>query len=262
VHALAELQERRAYECRLSPERALETLDDAESFLTERGFLTRATDSALPSLFEACHEPPFAPGRRGFGQWPATKYVWFGQLGARGYPILNIHRGKNLIVTESIATILDPICRAELSRVEEIDHNSARLLHHLAETGPSELDDLQRELGLYPKELKKVRAPLERCGAIVSRSIVYEQPHRHTSELARWDQVYPATEEPSLDQGHLQDSLGDLLVVAVRAAVVAPAHELKRWFSWQWYWDNSLIDQLVAQGRLERVEDQVTVSIE
>ena len=85
-----ELQKRRAYECRLTPNRALSTLEDAESFLVDRGLLTRATDSALPSLFEACHEPAYAPGSSGFGQWPATKFVWFGQLGAKGYPILNI----------------------------------------------------------------------------------------------------------------------------------------------------------------------------
>jgi hypothetical protein len=260
VHSLAELQERRAYECRLIPERALETLDDAESFLVDRGLLTRATDSALPSLFEACHEPPFAPGRRGFGQWPATKFMWFGELGARGYPILNIHRGKNLIVTQSIALILDPICRGELSRTEEMDPSAARLLHHLAEAGPSELDDLQRELGLYPKELKKLRAPLERRGAIVSRSIVYEEPHRHTSELARWDQVFPSNESAGLGQRTLEESLADLLMAGVQAAVVAPTAELKRWFSWQWYYEDALVEELVAQGRLERVEDYVTAS--
>ncbi len=52
---LAELEEQRAYECRLTPDRALETLDDAEDFLRDRGLLTRTSDSALPSLFEACH---------------------------------------------------------------------------------------------------------------------------------------------------------------------------------------------------------------
>jgi hypothetical protein len=56
VTTLAELEERRARECRLTPVRALETLDDAEEFLRDRGLLTRTGDSALPSLFEACHE--------------------------------------------------------------------------------------------------------------------------------------------------------------------------------------------------------------
>ena len=64
VPSLAELQERRAYECRLTPDRALETLDDAAAFVRDRGLLTRTTDCALPSLHEACHEEPYKPGRR------------------------------------------------------------------------------------------------------------------------------------------------------------------------------------------------------
>jgi len=74
VRRLAELAERRAFACRLTPDRALETLDEAELFLRERGLLTRTADSALPSLFEACHEKPYARESRGFGRWPATKF--------------------------------------------------------------------------------------------------------------------------------------------------------------------------------------------
>ena len=74
VDALAELRERRAYECRLTPDRALESLDEAEEFLRDRGMLTRTADCSLPSLFEACHEEPYAPTKPGFGQWPRTKW--------------------------------------------------------------------------------------------------------------------------------------------------------------------------------------------
>jgi hypothetical protein len=244
---LRALQERRAYECRLTPDRALETLDEAEAFLRDRGLLTRTTDSSLPSLFEACHEQPYAPESPGFGQWPATKFPWFGQLGARGYLILAIHNGKSLLVTAELAALLDPVCRAELERMERADADWARLLRHLAEAGPSELEDIQTELELRPKELKRLRTPLERCGAIVSRSIVYEDPHRHTSELARWDHVFP---EPSTAGG-----LAEVVVAGVRAAVVAPERELGRWFSWRWYWRDELVDELVAEGRLFRPAD-------
>src|SRR5207244_8669146 len=163
---LEELEERRAFECRLTPDRALETLDEAEDFLHDRNLLTRTTDSALPSLFEACHEEPYARDSPGFGQWPATKFPWFGRLGARGHLILAIHRGKSLLVTDEVAALLDPICRAELVRMEAEDEGWARLLRHLADAGPSELEDLQTELGLAPKELKSLRSALERCGAI------------------------------------------------------------------------------------------------
>ena len=166
--SLDELRERRAFECRLTPDRALGSLDEAEAFLLDRGLLTRTADCALPSLFEACHEEPYAPASPGFGQWPRTKFPWFGELGARGYLVLGVHRGKNLLVTGEVTGLLDPVCRAELERLGDDP-----LLRHLAEAGPSELEDLQLELGLKPKELKSLRYPLERCGAVVSRSIAF-----------------------------------------------------------------------------------------
>ena len=232
-----ELGARRAFECRLTPDRALESLDEAEAFLLDRGLLTRTADCALPSLFEACHEEPYAPASPGFGQWPRTKFPWFGELGARGYAILAVHRGKNLLVTPEVARLLDPLCRAELE-----GHADDPLLRHLAEAGPSELEDVQVELGLTPKEVKRLRAPLERCGALVARSIVYEEPHRHTSPLSRWDQVFP---EPAAG------GLAELLVRAVRAAVLAPENEVRRWFFW---WEDGLSDRLVEEGRLARPE--------
>ena len=250
---LAELEERRAYECRLTPDRALGTLDEAEAFLRDRGLLTRTADSALPSLFEACHEEPYARDSPGFGQWPATKFPWFGRLGARGHLILAIHRGKSLLVTSEVADLLDPICRAELVRMEEADEGWKRLLRHLADAGPSELEDLQTELALSPKELKSLRSPLERCGAVVARSIVDEEPHRHTSILTRWDQVH---DEPSGGEDPRR-ALGALLCAGVRAAVVAPERDLAGWFSWRWYWDDRLLDDLVVAGRLVRIDGHV-----
>ena len=107
--SLEELRERRAFECRLTPDRALGSLEEAEAFLLDRGLLTRTADCALPSLFEACHEEPYAPASPGFGQWPRTKFPWFGELGARGYLVLGVHRGKNLLVTGEVAALLDPV---------------------------------------------------------------------------------------------------------------------------------------------------------
>jgi hypothetical protein len=259
VGRLEELQDRRAYECRLTPDRALETLDDAEAFLRERGMLTRTADSSLPSLFEACHEDPYAPNSRGFGQWPATKFPWFGELGERGYLILKVHRGKSLLVTDEVATLLDPIVRAELARMEKAAPDWAMLLGHLDAAGPSTLDDLQTELGLKPKELKAIRYPLERCGAVVARSLVYAagEGHAHTAELSRWDQVFPAAGDADV---HCQRALADLVVAGVRAAVVAPERELRKWFSWPWYWDDAIVDTLVRDGRLEPVDGHVAAA--
>jgi len=132
VESLDELRERRDFECRLTPDRALETLDEAEAFLRDRGLLTRTADSSLPSLYEACHEEVYSPGSPGFAEWPRTRWPWFGELGERGYTILAVHRGKNVVVTDEVAGVLDPICRAEIERMRAADPDWRRLLDHLA----------------------------------------------------------------------------------------------------------------------------------
>lgn len=249
--SLAELQERRAHACRLTPDRALDTLDEAEDFLRERGLLTRMPDCSLPSLFAACHEEPYKPGAGGFGEWPRTKWPWSFELEERpGVYALKVHRGKTLYVADEVARLLDPICRAEIARMEEADEAWARLLRHLGDAGPSLVEDIRTELDLAPRELKALRAPLERCGAVVSRLLVLETAgggHVHGSELARWDQAYlhPAAAEPDL---------GALVAAAVHAAVVVPEREPGGWFSWTWRWEEDLVERLVAQGRLARPE--------
>lgn len=249
--SLAELLERREHELRLTPDRALTTLDEAEEFLRDRGLLTRTADSALPSLYEACHEDPYKPGSSGFGQWPATKWPWFGELRDReGVYGLKVHRGKNVLVTEDVARLLDPVLRAEIERMHAEAEDWALLLDHLKAAGPSQLEDLHEELGVGSNDLKDIRSPLERCGAVVSRTLRVPSTnggHVHTSELARWDQVYP---EPSGGEVDLKP----LVVAGAEAAVVAQDREIPKWFSWSWYWRKGLIDELVDEGRLRRPE--------
>jgi hypothetical protein len=270
MESLAELRERRAFECRLTPDRALGSLDEAEAFLRERALLTRTPDCALPSLYEACHEAEYRPGSAGFGSWPATKWPWFGALTERGHLCLAIHRGKNLLVSSEAATLLDPICRAETERLRSADPGWRRLLDHLAGVGPSTTEDLRTELSLKRQELKALRSPLERCGAIVTRSAAvtagdgdadvdddgHGHGHGHDSELSRWDQAYQGPPAAPADPA---EAFADLLVTAVRAAVVAPEAELRRWFSWPWYWTDTLVDDLIDAGRLRRLDDHVAI---
>jgi hypothetical protein len=238
VPSLSALQETRARLCRLAPERALETLDEAHGFLQDRGLLTRTTDSSLPSLFGACHEEPYKAGAGGFAEWPRTKWAWSFELTERPgvYPA-KIHRGKTLYLSEEVAEIADPILRAEIERMEAADDGWARLLRHLGDAGPSLAEDVQVELELSPRGLRSLRAPLERCGAIVTTP----------QGLARWDQVFPEPAAGAAD-------LGPLVVAGVRAAVVAPEREAERWFSWAWRWEEDLIDRLVDEGRLVHPE--------
>ncbi len=247
---MRELLERRAYACRLTPDRALETLEDAEEFLHDRGMLTRTTDCSLPGLFEACHEEPYAPTKPGFGQWPRTKWGWSFALPHRhGVYALKIHhRGKSLYVSEPTARIIDPIVRAELARMWAEDPDWARLLRHLDAAGASTTDDLRTELGLKPKELKRILFPLELCGVVLRRAIAPDEEGRVEGfELVRWDQVFAA---PSADGG----GMDELVVAGVRAAVLATEKEIPRWFAWRWRFEPDLVERLVSEGRLERPE--------
>lgn len=242
---LAELEARRVHELRLTPDRALESLDEADAWLQERGLLTLMPCCSLPSLFAACHEEPYAPGKRGFGQWPKTKYGWPFALSQRPrVHSLKIHRGKNLIVTEATARLADPLARAALAEAEEGAHgeDAARLLEHLAAAGPSLLDDLRAELGA----VKRARDRLERVGAIVARTV--ETPERYLTELSRWDQAFP---EPS------PGGIEELVVAAVRAAVLAQEDEVAKWFSWP---AGDVVDRLIDEGRLARVGGHVTLA--
>jgi hypothetical protein len=242
------LEEQRAFACRLDPERALQTLDEAAEFLADRGMLTRMPDCSLPSLFGACHEEPYKPGGRGFGSWPKTKWWWGGRLASRpGVHVARLHAGKSLFLTDATAGLADPLCRAELAGADEGRHgpDEQRLVRHLADAGPAAIDELKEELGLGTKQLRAVRTRLERVGAVLAKDLLVEAQdggHRHTSELYRWDQVFP---EPRRTGG-----LDDLVVAGVRAAVLAPEREARSWFSWRV--SAEAIGALVEAGRIHR----------
>lgn len=244
--ALDELRRRRDSECRLTPDRALESVGEAAGFLRDRGLLTRTADCALPSLFEACHEQPYQAGGHGFAGWPATKWSWAGELADRDdVHSLQLHRGKNILVSDDVLALVDPICRAELARMEHADPGWARLLRHLADTGPAMTEDIELELGLKHKELRSLRSPLQRCGALVSRQVLEPAArgagHLHRSVVARWDHAYPVPAPGRAD-------VVALLGAGLRAAVLAPERDLIRWFSWRWLVPPDYADQLIDRG--------------
>lgn len=73
--------------------------------------------------------------------------------------------------------------------------------------------------------------------------------------LARWDQAYPASRGTATAPGQ---ALQDLVAAGVRAAVLAPEAEVRRWFSWPWYWTGTLVDDLIRAGRLRRADGHLT----
>jgi hypothetical protein len=162
-----EVEKGRIWACRLEPDRALSTLDEAEDFLHDRGLLTLMPDCSLPSLFGACHEEPYKPGGRGFASWPKTKWWWGGALAGRpGVVVARIHAGKGVFLTEHTAALADPLCRAELAAADAGDSGPGeqRLVRHLADAGPAAVDELKEELGLGVKTYA-------RCGPASSASV-------------------------------------------------------------------------------------------
>lgn len=239
---LGALEKRRAHECRLIRTRALRSLDDAADFLAERGLLTRMPDSALPSLFGACHEAPGRAGGRGFDLWPRTRWIWSFQIAARpGVLLTKLHRGKSLYMTMEFARLFDPLVRKSIA---EATGDGARFLDHLGKHGESTLDDLELELGWDRKRVKQVRDRLERVGAVIGRGLVFEDAQTwHFAPLGRWDQVVkkaPGVKNP----------YGPLIVAAMRAAVLAPEKDVNNWFSWPI--PPGTVDELVGDGRLLR----------
>ena len=251
----AELDRRRRDLCRLVPERALATIEEAELFLVERGMLTLTPDSALPSLFGATHEEPFAPGRSGFGAYPKTRWWWGGALGEMPHVVpTKLHRGKSLFLSQRSAAVVDPLCRRELEAAVagELGDAARRIVDHLEAAGPSLLDELKDELGLEPRALRSARQKLEGRGAISSVSVRLTTPggsHTHSSRLTRWDRLV-------LSSGKAEaEALADLAVAGVHAAVIADRAEVARWFAWRL--DAHLLDELIESGRLLAIDDAV-----
>lgn len=253
----AELERRRAQLCRLAPARALATLEEAELFLLDRGMLTLTADSALPSLFGATHEQPFARGKSGFGAYPKTTWWWGGALGQLpGFVPTKLHRGKSLYLSPRAAGLVDPLCRAEVAAAAsgELGESCRQIVVHLETAGPSLLEELKDELGLDARTLRTARQKLEARGAVSSAAVRLTTDggsHVHTSRLTRWDQLVPAS------QATAAQALAELAVAGVHAAVLAPRTEVASWFTWQV--DAALIDELVESGRLKAVGDALAV---
>jgi hypothetical protein len=234
TNVLEELLERRERDCRLLPDRALETLDEAEHFLLDRGLLTRNPSLSLPSLFGACHEEPYRAGAGGFGEWPSTKWPWSFELALRpGVVAPKIHLGKTLYLSPDTARLADPIIRDEIDRLRQADPDWARVLDHLVDAGPSTPADLCVELGPRTPTAEGDRAPLERCGAIVGRwraSRTVLQP------------LGPAGRRPG-------SSAADLANWSSRRSRPqwSPDREPRRWFPWRWLWREDL-DRAAGRG--------------
>jgi hypothetical protein len=185
----------------------------------------------------------------GFGSWPATKWWWWWWWGGAlayqpGVVRTMVHRGKVLYLSAATAVVVDPLCRDGLAHAERQDDTAGRVLRHLADAGASSVEDIKVEIGVPSKVLVASRRRLERSGALLALPAVEPAPgggHVHTSVLRRWDHVVPESPGGRLD---------DVVVAAVRAPVVAPEAQVRRWLPWPV--STAMIERLITEGRLAR----------
>jgi hypothetical protein len=158
-----------------------------------------------------------------------------------------------LYLSPETASCVDPLCRQELMRAGSGGYGplGAELVEYLEVAGPSLIDDIKHELNLEAPALRRIRERLERVGAVVSRAVAVPsrdgESERETSELARWDQRFPANPSP------VSDGLAELVAAGAHSAVVAPLDEVSSWFSWPITTD--MLARLIEDGRLWQPED-------
>jgi hypothetical protein len=249
VPAPPALLELREHDCRLVSDRWLTTLEEARSFLDERGMLAITPSCWLPSLFGACPPNP-DPAARGFAAMPVNRWWWPGALsdmpGVRRTKLL---RGKVLLIDDDLFEAIAPMCMMELSRAEAGAYGTdgQQLVMYLDQQGPSILGQARDALGFPSHSMARVRQQLEAVGAVISEDV--ELPtanggHVHTSRLARVDQCLPLFNSTA----DLFTAQRRLLAAAVRAAVVAPRDDVARWFRWP---AQAVIAELIDAGTLE-----------
>ena len=122
---------------------------------------------------------------------------------------------------------------------------------HLGSAGPCTTDDLKVELALDARRYQRARRILEQRGVLIARHITVDTEgggHRHLSELTRWDQLVDTAAD------HVPETaLDDLLVAVVEAAVVVPASDAQRAFTWTI--PTAVVDAAVDAGPFARLDD-------
>jgi hypothetical protein len=247
------LASRRAWECRTSPDRWLETIDEARAFLADRQMLTIAPSSSLPSVFGACAPNP-DPLARGYASWPPGKWWWPGALAeAADVQRTRLAGGHVLLVAAALFQAIAPLCLRELARADNgaCGNDAQQLVRFLDEAGPTVLGDARAGLGWSAQMMARVRGGLEPVGAVLAEDIELRARnggHIHTSRLYRADQIVTRSSTARVDVAHRT-----LLAASVRASVVAPRKEVERWFAWP---ATAIVEAMLADGTFELVDNR------
>ncbi len=240
----------RAYLHRLTPDRALNTVEEAARFVREIGVVLLSPYRYLPSLFAAAQGQPFKPGFGGFGQWPAHAWWWDREISALPDVVtLKLIRGRTTFAASKAWPAIDAAVRGRIP--EKFGEFECDLIAELQERGatPSRELNLVRGYGRAgTKRLQKARDTLERRALLLSRPIIHGD-HLHDSLLELWETRFP---EPMSEARGIEPLL--LTCLQVSAGPV-PVEEVFAWIAWPKNQLQSLIRELILRNIIRQTPD-------
>ncbi len=233
---------------RLHPSRPIRDVRGAVAFIRDRRIVLSTGNSSLPSLAEAIAGRPLR------GSWMANP---------EGFRIYNILKkvyasrrifsaplilGKETLLDVSLGPHMvriaaDPRRReAVISRLPPL---AQRLLKQVEEEGELQMD----RLAVPTAPGRKARLLLERELLVVSRDLHTERGY-HTAVVMPWSTSTDAARFARRAKHLTYEQACDALVLTgVRAAVIAPEREVRRWF----VFGGERVQLLLDAGRLKRL---------
>jgi hypothetical protein len=232
---------------RLEPSQPLQDVADAVAFVRERRIVTETGHAGVPVLAHTI------AGRELVGSWMASPEVY------RIYDLLNELAGQDVChapLLDGKVTIFDPSLAPAVQRIASDPGRRAALVAQLPPTAAKLLRRVEAEgdvrmdhTGLSTKEGRAARLRLERHLLVASTGIHTERGS-HTTALRPWSTSRLAGRVQTADGlPDLETSMDLLVETAVRAAVVVPERDARKWFDFA----AQRIDILIEGGRLERL---------
>lgn len=243
---MPQLRARRLRLHRLRPSRPLRSGHEATTFVCERGIVLVTARNGLPSLADAI------AGRRLSGSWMANPechriYDLVGAVDGRAVLFLPLANGKECAVDRTLGPAIQRIA-SDAGRVraarQALPADAARLLGAAERSGEVRMS----RIGWPTARGRKARTALQETLLAWTES-VHTDSGRHEAVVRPWSRSPLARFAPAARRLGYLESIERLLAAAVRAAVLVPEREARRWFRFC----EDRTDSLVASGAIRRL---------
>jgi hypothetical protein len=225
VELLARLEALRLRERRLEPSAPLLTAAELAAWIDEVGMVMASGRSALPTMSEAIVGHPIK------GSWMATPDVYriydLWQEVDANHTLVEalLVLGKQVILRAGFAPALAVIAR-DPTRIERALASLKpleRRLYDAVVDGEVQMDEWTALNGLQNKDTRKARVALATLG-LVEVNELHTDSGYHTAILRM-----PKPKQP---KGSFTNATREVLLGALRAAVVADVKEVRKWNDW------------------------------